>query len=60
MVQVPVPLNMVTVDPAREHTAALAASTDSVTVNPESEVAATGNVLLYAAVPGAAVVNVMV
>jgi hypothetical protein len=46
IVQVPVPLFIVTVPLASEHTDVLPASTVKDTVNPESEVAATGKVAL--------------
>ena len=65
MVQVPLPLVIFTVAvPAPpdviEQIDALAESTASETVRPESELAPTVKVLLYAAVDGAACVNLIV
>jgi hypothetical protein len=69
MVQVPVPLNIVTValvtPPATlevpsEQTDVLVESTDNTTVSPDVDCAATGNMLPYPALPGAAPVIVIV
>ena len=69
MVQVPLPLSMVTValvtppvtlELPSEQMDVLFESIDSVTVSPEVDCAATGNVLPYAALAGAGVENVIV